>query len=76
MTKKGCSYNGGACHAIVDECNGCARSKELGAGWYCTACPEPKIKWKTGTCNLATHIEKKAAADAHINPLKASKRGG
>ncbi|MBL0732470.1 MAG: PxxKW family cysteine-rich protein [Desulfosarcina sp.] len=77
MTTNGCSYNGGVCHEIVDECKDCNRSAEFPTAWYCTACPEPALKWKNGNCNLATHVssivkEKKA----HLNPLKASKRLG
>lgn len=76
MTAQGCSYNGGACHAIAEQCNGCSRSAEFASGWYCTACPDPALKWKNGNCNLATHVTT-AAADkkAKLNPLKASKRG-
>jgi len=75
MTQNGCSYNGGICHQIVEQCNGCNRGAEFASGWYCTACPDPTVKWKRGNCNLASHI--KATSDsskAKINPLKASKR--
>jgi len=76
MTPNGCSYNGGICHEIVQECNGCTRSVQLSSGWYCTACPDPSLKWKNGNCNLATHVAKSAGtAKAKLNPLKASKRG-
>lgn len=76
MTAKGCSYNGGACHEIVEACQGCNRATELNSGWYCTACPEPATKWKKGNCNLATHVSSTVvSAKAKINPLKASKRG-
>jgi len=76
MTKKGCSFNGGVCHQTVDPCNGCNRAVEYTAGWYCTACPDPSLKWKNGTCNLATHVAKATGpAQAKVNPLKASKRG-
>ena len=75
MTAAGCSYNGGICHPIVEQCNGCNRTSELATGWYCTACPDPSIKWKNGTCNLASHISASVAENkAKINPLKASKR--
>jgi len=76
MTKNGCSYNGGICHEIVEQCNGCSRSAELSSGWYCTASPDPSMKWKNGNCNLATHIAKTSAnGKTKLNPLKASKRG-
>jgi len=75
MTPKGCTYNGGICHEIVQECNGCNRSAEFGSGWYCSACPDPSLKWKNGNCNLASHVVKNSgAAKAKLNPLKASKR--
>jgi len=76
MTKKGCSYNGGICHKIVDQCNGCNRSTEFSSGWYCTSCPDPSLKWRNGACNFASHISTApAATKTKINPLKASKRG-
>jgi len=76
MTKKGCSYNGGVCHEIVEQCNGCGRSAEFSSGWYCTAYPEPIRKWKNGNCNLSTHIAVTSTKEkAKLNPLKASKRG-
>jgi hypothetical protein len=75
MTKKGCSFNGGGCHPIVEECHGCSRASEFTTGWYCTAYPDPSIKWKNGNCNFATHVEKEAEVKNNkINPLKASKR--
>ncbi len=75
MTSKGCSYKGGICHQVTEQCNGCNRSTELSSGWYCTACPDPSIKWKNGKCNLATHVAVESKqAQAKINPLKASKR--
>ncbi len=75
MTAHGCSYNGGLCHETVETCSGCNRVQEFSTGWYCTACPEPSLKWKNGNCNLASHIIiEKAGAKQKINPLKASKR--
>ena len=76
MTAKGCSYNDGICHQIVEQCQGCNRGAELSSGWFCTACPEPATKWKNGNCNMASHVNTATtAAKAKINPLKASKRG-
>ena len=76
MTAKGCSYNGGICHEAVEQCNGCNRTFEVSAAWYCAACPDPSIKWKNGNCNLASHVsEANSSAKAKLNPLKASKRG-
>ena len=77
MTGKGCSYTGGLCHEVIEQCSGCNRSAEFETGWYCTACPEPAIKWKNGNCNFATHVTTTAATNkAKLNPIKASKRGG
>ncbi|GBC59084.1 hypothetical protein DENIS_0014 [Desulfonema ishimotonii] len=77
MTKKGCSYNGGSCHEIVEQCKGCNRIIEFDSVSYCGAAPEPALKWKNGICNLATHVKAAAATtQTKINPLKASKRGG
>ena len=75
MTAKGCSYNGGICHEVVEQCHGCNRTTEFSSKWYCTACPDPSLKWKTGDCNFASHVIKASStAKAKINPLKASKR--
>ena len=76
MTAKGCSYNDGICHQIVEQCQGCNRGAEFSAGWFCTACPEPASKWKNGNCNLASHVSAATTSTkTKINPLKASKRG-
>ncbi len=76
MSAKGCSYNGGICHEIVEQCDGCNRKMEYQAGWYCSACPDPALKWKIGNCNLASHVASvETQSTAKINPLKASKRG-
>ena len=77
MTAKGCSYNGGVCREVVEQCDGCGRTTKMESGWFCSACPEPSLKWKLGACNLATHVkaDEKKGAKQKINPLKASKRG-
>lgn len=76
MTAKGCSYNGGVCCETVAQCDGCGRASKMESGWYCSAYPEPALKWKTSHCNLATHfkVENAKGATQKINPLKASKR--
>ncbi|SMC19560.1 hypothetical protein SAMN02746041_00710 [Desulfacinum hydrothermale DSM 13146] len=75
MTKSGCGYNGGQCHQVVEQCEGCARIVEFPAGRFCSSYPNPSIKWKTGHCNFATHVKAPVStAQAKINPLKASKR--
>ena len=54
---------------------GCARSSEFQTGVYCTAAPDPSLKWKNGNCNIATHVKiAEAAKKQKINPIKASKR--
>ncbi len=74
MTKKGCGYNGGACHQALEACAGCNRIVVVSEARYCSSCPDPAVKWKLGNCNLATHIVKETAQAAKVNPLKASKR--
>ena len=77
MTKRGCTYNGGTCHPIVDSCNGCSRVVEYPSGLYCTAYSEPALKWVNGSsCSLASHVKRdNGTAEAKkLNPLKASKR--
>ena len=76
MKKKGCSYNGGVCHEIVEQCKGCGRTIEFETAFYCNAAPEPALKWKNGICNMATHVKSETVTkQAKINPIKASKRG-
>ncbi|OGP62548.1 MAG: hypothetical protein A2V65_08030 [Deltaproteobacteria bacterium RBG_13_49_15] len=76
MNAKGCSFNGGICHEIVERCKGCNRSVEYSSTWYCTAYPNPPQRWKNGNCNMASHVATVAAPETKIkvNPLKASKR--
>ncbi len=75
MTAQGCGYNGGSCMPVVEACEGCKRIAEFETGSYCTAAPDPSLKWKNGNCNMATHIKTVAATKAQkINPIKASKR--
>ena len=75
MSKKGCQFNGGACHIIVEQCEGCEKVKEFPAGRYCLVFPDPIAKWHAGNCNMATHMKAKVEeGNGKINPLKASKR--
>ncbi len=75
MTKKGCSFNGGKCHQVVESCEGCDRQLNLEDGRYCGSFPDPGAKWRRGNCNLATHIKvAKKENQIKVNPLKASKR--
>ncbi len=75
MTNKGCNFNGGRCHPVVDNCQGCSRTVNSSDGTFCAVAPNPSTKWLRGSCNFATHLERKAAEKAQkLNPLKASKR--
>jgi len=74
MTQKGCRFNGGTCHEIVEKCEGCAHVLDVGDKHFCQAFPEPSSKWALGDCNFATNVEKKFAAERKINPLKASRK--
>ncbi len=75
MGKDGCTYNGGTCQQVVEQCEGCDKIKEYPSGKYCTSYPHPELKWKNGgPCNFATHIKREAKKEKVINALKASKR--
>ncbi|MFO7752843.1 MAG: PxxKW family cysteine-rich protein [Desulfobacteraceae bacterium] len=75
MASGGCSFNGGSCRPVVEACDGCSRVKEYADGRYCTASPDPAVKWKNGNCNMATHLKFEAAGKTQkVNPIKASKR--
>jgi len=77
MGKNGCTYNGGQCHPIVEECKGCDRIVEYPTGLYCNSYSEPRLKWVSGSCNFASHIKKVQSNNGvvkKLNPLKASKR--
>ena len=76
MTNSGCQFNGGSCHQIVEQCEGCQKVKEFPSGKYCISFPDPSMKWRMGTCSMATHVKAaNAKTNGKINPLKASKRG-
>jgi hypothetical protein len=75
MSKKGCGFNGGSCHPIIDKCEGCSKIIECPTGKYCMIYPDPVSKWAIGGCPMASHIDKGTAETKQkINPLKASKR--
>jgi hypothetical protein len=74
MKKNGCSYNGGVCLEVVEQCEGCGQIGTFAAGRYCSTYPAPALKWKNGNCNFATHIKTAQVAKGKVNPLKASKR--
>jgi hypothetical protein len=76
MKKSGCSYNGGQCHTIVEQCEGCQRIMEFSTGKYCMSFTEPQLKWNHGACPLGTHVKREfQVSGRRLNPLKASKRG-
>lgn len=77
MTKTGCGFNGGSCHPVVEQCEGCQRIVDVASGRYCASYPDPSVKWRTGICNFSSHAKASAQSrqQAKINPLKASKRG-
>jgi len=75
MKKTGCSFNGGACHPIVEACDGCGYVMENAQGKYCQLYADPATKWVFGRCNFATHVKGDVQPSAQrLNPLKASKR--
>jgi len=75
MMKKGCGFNGGSCHDIIDKCEGCNRVIECETGTYCRVYPDPAGKWRTGKCPTASHLKTDVKDVAQkVNPLKASKR--
>ena len=71
----GCSFGGGQCHNIVEQCEGCGRTEEWPTGKYCASYPAPEKHWKVGLCNMATHVKvEEEKQQKMLNPLKASKR--
>lgn len=76
MKKNGCSYNGGSCHSVVEACTGCAHMETFPQGNFCRVFAEPALKWASGACNMATHLQRiqEETGGKKLNPLKASKR--
>ncbi len=74
QTAEGMLYNGALFHPVIDKCAGCARIREFEGQEYCSSYPLPTAKWSLGSCNFSTHAKAAAAAQAKVNPLKASKR--
>ena len=75
MKPAGCSFNGGKCHPVVEQCEGCAQVNEYPEGRFCATFGNPEAKWAIGRCNFATHVKADQKEEKKINPLKASKRG-
>lgn len=75
MSKKGCGFNGGTCHTIIDKCESCNKVMIVEAGQYCRIYPDPTSKWGAGRCPQASHVKREVVETTQkINPLKASKR--
>jgi hypothetical protein len=75
MKKAGCSYNGGQCYPVVEDCSGCSRVQDFEMGKFCISFPYPAQKWQKGSCPMSSHVKKvQKVDDQKINPLKASKR--
>ncbi len=74
MSGEGCGYNGGTCYPVVEQCEGCSKTREFSDGKYCTAYPQPEYKWKNSSCNFATHVKAEVKKEQVVNALKASKR--
>ncbi|HAR98834.1 MAG TPA: hypothetical protein DCS11_08090 [Syntrophus sp. (in: bacteria)] len=75
MSKKGCGFNGGSCHVIVEKCEGCNKVMEVASGKYCRVYPDPAAKWGIRSCPTASHLKLEIKeSNQKVNPLKASKR--
>jgi hypothetical protein len=75
MGKAGCSFSGGRCQPVIEQCEGCAQINEYPEGRFCATFGNPEAKWTLGRCNFATHIKDEKQVEKKVNPLKASKRG-
>lgn len=74
QTPEGMLYNGAVFKPVIDKCEGCARIRDFQSAHYCSTYPMPTAKWSLGICNFSTHMKAATAAQAKVNPLKASKR--
>lgn len=73
-TPAGVVVKGFVVYPCVEQCTGCERIREFDEQQFCSSYPDPARKWSGGKCNFATHIKAQTAAQAKVNPLKASKR--
>ncbi|MBO4334524.1 MAG: PxxKW family cysteine-rich protein [Desulfovibrio sp.] len=73
-TPDGVMLNGFLLSPVVDQCEGCDRVRDFEDEKFCSSYPNPASKWAGGRCNFATHAKIEVAAQAKVNPLKASKR--
>ncbi len=74
MAQTGTMRNNIECKPIVEQCDGCAKVVQYDDGKYCSAYPDPALKWKFGKCNFATHVKHETKKEKVVNALKASKR--
>ena len=76
MKKSGCTFNGGSCHNVTEDCQGCSNIEAFPGGDYCQIFAEPAVKWIGGSCNMASHTSngEEEKGGKKLNPLKASKR--
>ncbi len=75
MADKGCTFNGGICHSIVEQCDSCAHIVSYEGAQFCKTYADPSTKWLLGKCNFATNVVKEGVKEnKRINPLKESKR--
>jgi hypothetical protein len=75
MSTSGCSFTGGACNPVVEQCEGCDNITMQSSGRFCRVYADPTAKWAFGSCNFATHVKAPQQVETKaINPLKASKR--
>ena len=75
-TANGLEINGIVLEPVVENCQGCDRTKVIEGQTYCSSYAKPSAKWRHGGCNFATHVKATLDKEGHvkINPLKASKR--
>ena len=71
-TPDGVMLNGFLLSPVVDQCEGCDRVRDFEDEKFCSSYPNPASKWAGGRCNFATHAKIEVAAQAKVNPLKAS----
>ena len=70
----GVELNGTVLQPVVEQCEGCDRVRAFAEQEFCSSYSAPSRKWVGGRCNFATHLKSSTAAQAKVNPLKASKR--
>ncbi len=76
MTASGCSFEGGSCRPITEECAGCEHVTKYRGEEYCSVYAMPEWQWSIGVCSHATHrrVSRLTGEVLSSNPLKASKR--